>query len=175
LILFCESRREARRDAAGRFVPLAEQDTTRWSRELITEAEHVLIEASRARAPGRFQLEAAIQSAHAQRMFTGTTNWRAVALLHAALARCAPTVGAQVSHAAALTEAGEPEAALALLGTLPVAAVAAYQPFHATRAHALAKLFRFADAGDSYRRAIGLSEDPAVREFLSERMAALPS
>ena len=174
LILFCESRRAARRDADGRFVPLAEQDLGKWSRPLVTEAEAVLLEASRARTPGRFQLEAAIQSAHAQRLFTGRTNWPAVARLHGALVRWTPTIGARVSYAAALAQAGEAEAALGLLDELGGAdAVAEYQAYWATRAHVLARVGRTEDARAAYGRASGLTTDAAVRAFLQERAAEL--
>lgn len=173
LILFCESRRVARRGVEEKFVPLAEQDLGKWSRPLVTEAEQVLLEASRARMPGRFQLEAAIQSAHAQRLFTGQTNWVAVARLHGALVRWTPTVGARVSQAAAVAQAGKAEAALGLLDELGGAdAVAEYQAYWATRAHVLAQVGRMEEARGAYRRAIGLTTDAAVRVFLEERAAA---
>jgi len=173
LILFCESRRAARRGADGRFVPLAEQDVASWSRPLVTEAEACLIEASRARAPGRFQLEAAIQSAHAQRLFTGRTNWAAVARVHDALVQWTPTVGARVSHAAALAQAGDDAAALARLDELDESAVKSYQPFWATRAHILARMGRTEEARTAYRQAMGLTTDAAVREWLQARAAEL--
>ena len=174
LILFCESRRAARRGVDGRFVPLAEQDLEKWSRPMVAEAEQVLLEASRARTPGRFQLEAAIQSAHAQRLFTGRTNWAAVAQLYGALVRRTPTVGARVSHAAAVMQAGDAEAALRMLDELSAAdAVAEYQAYWATRAHVLAQARRAEEAKAAYRRAIGLTTDAAVRAFLQERAKAL--
>lgn len=169
LILFCESRRAARRGADGRFVPLAEQDLAKWSRPLVAEAEQTLLAASRARTPGRFQLEAAIQSAHAQRLFTGRTNWAAVATLHGALVRWTPTIGARVSHAAALAQAGDAAAALAILDGLEAGAVASYQAYWATRAHVLAQTGQADEARAAYRRAIGLTTDAAVRAFLTER------
>ena len=66
LMLYCEARAPARRDAVGAFVPLSEQDPGLWSRELILEAERELPRPRLGR-PGRFQLEAAIQSVHCQR------------------------------------------------------------------------------------------------------------
>ncbi|HEX4870925.1 MAG TPA: DUF6596 domain-containing protein, partial [Nevskiaceae bacterium] len=50
LICHCEARREARRDAEGRYVPLAEQDPQRWSRALIAEAQQALDQAARQRS-----------------------------------------------------------------------------------------------------------------------------
>jgi predicted RNA polymerase sigma factor len=167
LMLYCESRRAARRGADGRYVPLAQQDVARWSRSMIDDAERLLADASSARAPGRFQLEAAIQSVHAQRARGATTDWRAIALLYEGLLRIAPTIGARVAHAAALAEAESVEAGLAALGTIPADVVATYQPYWAMRAHLHRRAGLVGEAREAYARAIGLSEDAAVREFLA--------
>jgi len=171
LMLHCEARRAARRDAAGAYVPLGFQDLRRWSRPMIEEAEEVLAGAARLKAAGRFQLEAAIQSVHAQRVRTGETDWEAVTLLYEGLLRHAPTMGARVAHAAALGEARDAEAGLAALDAIPPDEVATYQPYWALRGHVLTALGRAAEAGEAYERAIGLSEDPAVRAFLLGRRA----
>ena len=173
LMLHCEARRGARRDAGGRYVALTRQDVTHWSRSMIEEAEQILVAASHAKKPGRFQLEAAIQSAHAQRAVTGRTDWEAIALLYEGLIRCAPTVGAHVGYAAALAQAKGPEAGLAGLDAIPSEAVRIYQPYWALRAHLLKSLGQVGQANQAYARAIGLSEDPAVREFLVSQSAAL--
>ena len=167
LMLHCEARRPARRDEEGAYVPLTRQDVTRWSRPLVEEAERILTAAARLSKPGRFQLEAAIQSVHAQRAVTGLTDWDAIALLYEGLVRIAPTIGARVAHAAALTEARGARAGLAALDAMPAEAVIAYQPYWALRAHLLRRLGRTSQAREAYAAAIGLSEDPAVREFLA--------
>jgi RNA polymerase sigma-70 factor (ECF subfamily) len=173
LMLHCEARRLARRDAAGRYVPLSEQETTRWSRPMLEEAERTLEAAAVHAAPGRFQLEAAIQSAHAQRALTGHVDWEAIALLYEWLLRLAPTIGARVGRAAALAEAKGPAPALTALMEIPAADVATYQPYWALHGHLLAALGRAPEARDSYAQAIGLSEDPAARAFLRARAAAV--
>lgn len=71
LLLHSEARRPARRTAAGAYVPLAEQDTGRWTMALIARAERLLRQASSAGTMGRYQLEGAIQSAHVVRRLTG--------------------------------------------------------------------------------------------------------
>jgi len=166
LMLHCEARRAARRDDAGHYVPLDQQDVSRWSRSLLEEAESALGAGARAGRPGRFQLEAAIQSAHAYRAVSGRTDWEAIALLYEGLVRCAPTVGARVGHAAALAQARGAPTGLAALEALAPADVAGYQPYWALRGHLLRELGRRADARAAYDRALGLSEDRAVREFL---------
>jgi len=113
--------------------------------------------------------ENAIQSAHAQRALNGKTDWEAIALLYEGLLRYAPTIGARVAYAAALAEARAADAGLAALDAIPADAVAAYQPYWALRGHLLKGLGRKAQARAAYDRAIGLSEDPALREFLLRR------
>ncbi len=166
MMLHCEARRGARRDAGGAYVPLTRQDVALWSRSMIEEAEGILADASRARKPGRFQLEAAIQSAHACRAVTGRTDWGAIALLYEGLLRYAPTIGAQVGRAAALAETRGAEAGLAALDAIPAESVRTYQPCWALRAHLLKSLGRAEQAEQAYARAIALSEDAAMREFL---------
>ena len=75
LMLYTEARRAARRSADGEFVPLPEQNAALWDTKLIDEAEALLTRASRMNAIGRYQLEAAVQSAHAARRFSGRTDW----------------------------------------------------------------------------------------------------
>src|SRR2546422_1075546 len=122
---------------------------------------------SRAGKPGRFQLEAAIQSAHARRAVTGRTDWEAIALLYEGLLLCAATIGARVGHAAALAQARGAEAGLAAIDAIPHDSVTTYQPYWALRAHLLKSLGRAEEAGQAFARAIGPSEDRAVREFLA--------
>jgi RNA polymerase sigma-70 factor (ECF subfamily) len=172
LMLHCEARRAARRDPDGRYVPLDRQDVRRWSRAMIDEAEQLLLDAARAGRPGRFQLEAAIQSVHARRAITGRTDRDAIALLYEGLIRLAPTIGAMIGYAAAIAEARDARAALAVLDGMPAERVASYQPYWALRAHLLGGLGRGSEAEEARARAIGLSEHPAVREFLAGRSLA---
>ncbi len=167
LLLHCEARQPARRTADGGYVPLAEQDPALWSRPLIAEAERELFAAAALRSVGHFQLEAAIQSAHAGRAFTGRTEWSGVVLLYGELVRRWPTLGARVGHAAALASAGDPAAGRVALDAIDASHVRDYQPYWAVRAHLLARLGDPAGAAAAYARAVGLSEDPGVRAFLA--------
>jgi RNA polymerase sigma-70 factor (ECF subfamily) len=169
LMLFCDARRAARRTPEGRYVPLSEQDPAAWSAESIGEAERELAAAAKLGQIGRFQLEAAIQSVHSERARGGRTDWDAIAVFYERLLQLAPTLGARVSQAAAMAEARGPSAALPLLDVLDRGAVAIYQPYWAVRAHVTRMLGRADEALDAYDRAIGLTEDPAIRQFLLER------
>ncbi len=162
LMLHCEARRTARRDRDGRYIPLSEQDPKLWSLSLLEEA----VKFGR---PGCFQLEAAIQSVHAERVRGGRVNWKAIAQFYAQLIRISPTIGRRTGYAAAFAEANGAEQGLVVLDSIDRDAVSAYQPYWAVRAHLLQRLGRTAEASDAYDRAIGLAEDPAVREFLLEK------
>lgn len=169
LMLHCEARRDARRTAAGGYVPLSEQDVARWSRPMIEEAERFLMAAEQVGQVGRFQLEAAIQSMHARRAWTGRTDWEAIALLYEGLVRLAPTIGALVGRAAAVAEARGDATGWALLEAIPAEAIKSYQPYWALAAHLLKRMQRSGEAASAYSRAIGLCEDPAMREFLARQ------
>lgn len=169
LMLYCEARRPARRDARGRYVPLSEQDPKQWLSPLIEEAEGHLAEAFKLGRIGRFQLEAAIQSVHAERARTGRTEWEAVTRFYEQLLRISPTLGTRTGYAVAAAETNGPKAGLELLDNIDVEAVSSYQPYWAVRAHLLQKLGKSAEASDAYDRAIGLAEDPAVKKFLLQK------
>ena len=169
LMLHCEARRPARRGPDGQYVPLSEQDPRQWSFPLIEEAERHLAEASRHGRSGRFQLEAAIQSAHAERAHGGRTEWVAIMLFYEQLIRISPTLGARTGYAAAVAEVNGPEAGLAILDEIDLGAVSGYQPYWAVRAHLLQRLGKLPEALEAFDRAVDLAEDPAVKQFLLQR------
>ena len=166
LMLYCESRRAARRGLDRDYIPLSEQDTQQWLSPLIAEAEQHLTVAFQCRRPGRFQLEAAIQSVHTERSQSGRTDWTAIVAFYEQLIRISPTLGRLTGYAAALAEATGPQAGVAVLDRLEPEAVSCYQPYWAVRAHLLQCQGKTSEALEAYDRAIGLAEDPAVRRFL---------
>jgi predicted RNA polymerase sigma factor len=169
LMLHCEARRATRRGPDGRYVPLSEQDSQQWSLPLIEEAERHLAEAAGHGRTGRFQLEAAIQSVHAERARSGRTEWGAITLFYKQLLQISPTLGTRTGYAAAVGEANGPEAGLAVLDGIDMDEVSVYQPYWAVRAHLLQRLGKISETADAFDRAIGLAEDPAVRQFLLQR------
>ena len=169
LMLYCESRRAARRGPDRDYIPLSEQDTQQWSKPLIAEAEQHLTVAFQCGRPSRFQLEAAIQSVHAERSQTGHTDWTAIAAFYRQLVRISPTLGRLTGYAAASAETAGPQSGLTVLDGLEPESVSSYQPYWAVRAHLLQRLGKTSEALDAYDRAIGLAEDAAVRGFLLKR------
>jgi len=170
LMLYCEARRPARRTADGGFVPLSAQNTKLWSRPMLAEAETLLFAASRARRMGHFQLEAAIQSAHAERAWGGVVDWPAIVHLYEGLLSIAPSVGASLGYAAAVAEAQGAERGLALLEDIPQQLVAKHQPYWALRGHLLMRVERSLEAWQAYERAIAFTGDRAISVFLFGRL-----
>ncbi|HEX9466038.1 MAG TPA: DUF6596 domain-containing protein [Alphaproteobacteria bacterium] len=174
LMLHAEARRGARRDGDGRYIPLSEQDPGRWATHLMGEAEALLQRAGAAGRIGRFQLEAAVQSAHAARRLTGGIDWPAIVQLYDGLLDLTASPVVAINRAVALGELHGPAAGLAALDDLANdPRLAEYQPYWAARANFLALNRDPAGAAAAYQRAIGLEADPAVRSFLQQRCAAL--
>lgn len=165
LMLHAEARKKARRNG-DRYVTLEEQDIDLWDREMIASAEAALARAWSLGHPGPYQIEAAIQSAHAAFRLHNRDTKEDVVLLYQKLLELAPTVGARVGYAAALARAGDCEAGLKLLNTIEAERIDRYQAYWAVKAHIFDELGRTTDAQQAYDRAIGLSQEPAVRHFL---------
>ena len=175
LMLHAEARRRARRNATGEYVPLAEQDPALWDWQTIEEAERLLLRASTSGMIGRYQLEAALQSAHVSRRRTGLANWDDVVHLYDALFALTASPVVAINRALAIAELHGPNAALDDMPDVAAdARLAEYQPYWAARAELLAKTGANAEARHAYEIAIGLERDPAVRRFLQQRQSALP-
>ncbi len=167
LLLHSQARRAAGRDAAGRYVPLSAQDPAQWDAARQREAEALLARAARLGAPGRYQWEAAIASAHAARARLGRTPWEEILLLYDALLAATGSPVVAVNRAVALAEVHGPAAGLAALraaGEDP--RLAAYQPYWAALAALAGRAGDGAASDQARRRAAGLATDPALRAYL---------
>ncbi|WP_439593753.1 RNA polymerase sigma factor [Microbacterium sp.] len=165
LMLHTESRRGGR-IVDGEFVPLAAQDTSRWSRSIREAADAHLRRAASMGRIGRFQLEAAISALHSSRADDREPDASAIVALYRGLLRIAPSPGATIGAAAALLSTGETVEARTLLDSLPAETVRSHQPYWVCRAR-----IALADADGSAacaaaERAIGLTSNPAVRRYL---------
>jgi RNA polymerase sigma-70 factor, ECF subfamily len=174
LMLYAEARRCARRSSQGDYVPLAEQDPALWNTAFIEEAEALLLRAGQRGVLGRYQLEAALQSAHVVRRVTGSPDWSAVERIYDALWEITGSPVVAINRAIAVAETRGAAAGLAALDALmDNGALAEYQPYWAARAGLLARTGARDAAGKAYERAIGLEPDPAVRRFLDQRRMEL--
>jgi RNA polymerase sigma-70 factor (ECF subfamily) len=172
LMLHAEARRRARRTPNGEFVPLAEQDPALWDSEMIFEAETSLRHASAQGSIGRYQLEGALQSAHAYRCRTGHANWADIVQLYDVLFAHTSSPVVAINRALAIAETHGASVALDAMPDLAAdARLGEYQPYWAARAELLAKTGAHDEARQAYEIAIGLERDPSVRRFLQGRQS----
>jgi RNA polymerase sigma-70 factor (ECF subfamily) len=170
LMLYAEARRPARRSAEGKFVPLKLQDRSLWDAAMIEEAESALRQASSAGVIGRYQLEAAIQSAHIEGARTRSISWSAIVTLYDALVELTGSPVASINRAIAVAEVDGPIAGMGALNEVSAdPRMSAYQPYWAARANLLARTGARDEARRAYEIAMGLERDPAVREYLQAR------
>ena len=173
-MLYAEARRRARRSESGDYIPLAEQDVALWDGPMIDEAEALLSRAGTLGRIGRYQLEAALQSAHVERRRSGRTDWTPEVQLYDALLALSGSPVVALNRALAVAELQGAEAALEIVQALAAdGRLAQYQPYWAARAALLAATHAHEEARAAYDIAIGLASDPAVRRFLQVRQAAL--
>ena len=146
----------------------------RYATAMIDEAEALLTQAGTSGDTGRYQLEAAVQSAHAVRRHGRPAVWRAIAQLYDALATLTGSPVVAINHAVATAEVQGAATGLALLDAWACdERLAQYQPYWAARASLLARAGQAQAALAAYEQAIGLERDPVVRRFLQQRAAVV--
>jgi len=176
LMLLHDARRGARTDERGDLVLLEDQDRARWDRVRIDEAA-ALLDASFAlaqrqrRAPGQYQLQAAVAALHATAPTYAGTDWCEIAALYGELAARHPSPVVELNRAAAVSMADGPGAALPIVEALRASgALATYHLLPATHADVLRRLGRHEEAAAAYREALALVGTDAERRFLERRL-----
>jgi len=173
LMLLTDARRPARTDDAGAMVRLADQDRTRWDRDLIAEGHDLVRACLRRNRPGPYQIQAAIAAVHADAADARSTDWVQIVALYDQLYEIAPNPIVGLNRAVAVAELAGPDAGLAALADRATERLESYQPYHAARADLFARAGRPADAVTAYDRAIELTANPAEAAFLRRRRAAV--
>ncbi len=172
LMLLTEARRPARVAANGSMVRLADQDRSRWDRELIAEG-HALVRAClRRNQPGPFQIQAAIAAVHADADTAAATDWAQIVALYDQLHALRPNAVVAMNRAIAIGELHGPASGLAAFGALDAEPLDGYQPYHAALADLLSRAGHSDDAIAAYDRAIELTTNGAERRFLARQRAA---
>jgi len=172
LMLLHHSRAAARLDAGGRPVTLAEQDRARWDRRMITEGAGLLDAALALRAPGPYQVQAAIAALHAQAARFEDTDWPQIAVLYGELARRAPSPVVEINRAVAVGMADGPRAGLAILApVLAAGTLAGYAPLHVAHADLLDRAGDTEAATAAWARAIEATGNGPLRDELERRAA----
>ncbi len=170
LLLLHESRAAARFDGWGRLIRLADQDRSRWDRELAAEATGLLDRAILLHQPGPYQVQAAIAALHSAAPAYPETDWQQIRLLYDRLESMTPSPVIRLNRAVATRHLLGAEAALAEIEPL-AAELDDYRLFHAVRAEMLTAVGRIAEARDANERALALAANPAERELIARRLS----
>jgi RNA polymerase sigma-70 factor (ECF subfamily) len=170
MMLLIDARRDARVDASGGLVRLAEQDRTRWDRAKIEEGQSLMRTCLARNQPGPYQIQAAINAVHSDARRAAETDWRQILALHDQLLAIAATPVAQLNRAVVVAEIDGAERALEQVEPL---ALDRYHLFHAVRADLLRRLGRHADAAAAYRAAVARCDNAREKEFLQAQCDAL--
>jgi RNA polymerase sigma-70 factor, ECF subfamily len=170
LMLLVESRRAARLTPDGDLVLLADQDRSRWDRDLIVEGQRIVRQCLRRNEPGPYQIQAAINAVHSDAPTAAATDWRQILQLYDQLLSLDPGPVVALNRAVALAEVEAPHAALTTIDGLDLDR---YYLFHAVRADLLRRLGRNAEAALAYEAAIARCENTTERAYLERRQRAL--
>jgi RNA polymerase sigma-70 factor (ECF subfamily) len=171
LMLFQDSRRDARVGPDGELVLLERQDRGSWDAAEIAEGVRLLERALTHRRPGSYQLQAAIAALHTQAQSAADTHWPQIAALYAELERRAPSPVVALNRAVAVAMSEGPEAGLQLIEQIE--GLDRFHLLHAPRADLLKRLGRTDEAQAAYARALELASNPAERRFLRKRLREL--
>ncbi|MEI3868412.1 DUF6596 domain-containing protein [Microbacterium sp. CCNWLW134] len=168
LLLFHRAR-EGARAVDGELILLADQDRTRWDRQLIAEAQSVLEKAAMLRRPGRWQLHAAIAACHSDTRDGEDTDWPQVLTLYDMLLAYDHSPVVRLNRAVALAEVDGPQAALDEVDALGDA-LSGYHLWHAVRARMLRQLGQRDAAMAADLHALELTANDAERRLLAARV-----
>ncbi|MXN50034.1 sigma-70 family RNA polymerase sigma factor [Shinella sp. AETb1-6] len=172
LLLLQHARRKARFDGDGQIVLLEDQDRSLWDRGMIDEALVLIDKALRHRAPGPFQIQAAIAALHARAPTAAQTDWLEIDLLYQTLERLQPSPVVTLNRAVAVSKREGPEAALALVEPL-ADVLSGYFYFHGLRGGLLKQLGRYAEARDAFGKAIALATSTAEAAHIRQHLDSL--
>jgi RNA polymerase sigma-70 factor (ECF subfamily) len=172
LMLLTEARRTARVSASGELVTLDEQDRGAWDPALIAEGHRLVRErlaaAAAGRAPGRYQILAAISAVHTSARDIRDTDWSQVLALYDQLVRLDPSPIIALNRAVVVAELDGPEVALAAVDRLEDK-LTGYHAYHATRADLLRRLGCSQKSRAAYDKAIELAGNTAEIAYLTRR------
>jgi RNA polymerase sigma-70 factor (ECF subfamily) len=165
LMLLNDARRDAR-FADGTIVLLRDQDRSLWDFDQIDEGRAVLDRALALGGRGAYTVQAVIAALHVEE----PQDWPQIAALYGELARLTGSPVVELNRAVAIAEAGDVEAALALVEAIELEG---YHYLHATQAELLRRLGLLDDSRLAYARALELVQSDAERRFLEQRVAQL--
>jgi RNA polymerase sigma factor (sigma-70 family) len=174
LMLLTEARRPARLTPGGDLVDLADQDRTRWDRQLIAEGVDLVTAALASGPPGAYQLQAAIAAVHDEAASADDTDWPQILGLYQVLARVAPNPMATLSQAVAAALVHGPQAGLGMLAALDQdERIRGHHRLYTVRGRLLELAGDQRAAADAYRTAARLTTSAAEKRYLRARIEGL--
>lgn len=174
LMLLHESRRESRVSEDGELILLADQDRSRWNREMISEGTALVEQALRSRRFGVYTLQAAISAIHAEAATSAATDWIQIAVLYTVLLRIDPSPVVELNRAVAVAMRDGPEAGLEIIDRiLGRGELCNYQFAHSARGELLRRAGKKSEALTAFRRALGLARQEREKSFLAARIKEL--
>jgi RNA polymerase sigma-70 factor (ECF subfamily) len=175
LMLLTESRRAARISADGDLILLADQDRTKWNRELIAEGSALIDLALSSRTVGPYTLQAMIAAEHARAPTADAADWGRIVGLYDQLVRADPSPVVELNRAVAVAMRDGPSVGLALIDAILARGdLDDYHLAHSARADLLRRLTRPTEARAAYGRALVLTRQEPERRFLERRLKDLP-
>jgi len=171
LLCLAEARQPARRGADGGLILLADQDRSRWDRELIDEGLPLVARALRTGRPGPYALQAAIAAVHAESPGYPDTDWPQILALYDTLLAVHPSPVTRLGRAMALAMVAGPQAGLAEIDRLAgEPSLSRSHLLPAARAELLSRAGgRDAAAASAFRQAAAMTGNDAERDFLLGR------
>jgi RNA polymerase sigma factor (sigma-70 family) len=174
LMVLTHARRDARIGPNGELVTMADQDRTRWNRDLIDEGVD-LITTTLPRGPvGPYQLQAAIAAIHDEASTSDETDWPQIVQLYEVLLRAGDNPIVALNHAVAVAMSGGPQAGLTLLDDLSADdRVNDDHRYHAVRGHLLEMTGDARGAASCYERAAERTTNFQQKRYLQGQAARL--
>lgn len=172
LMQLIDARREARTGQDGELVAMADQDRRLWNTDAIAEGITLVTDALSRRAPGPYQLQAAIAAVHGEAPSDEATDWPQIVALYEVLMQLAdnPVVALNHAVAIAIAMAHGARAGLDLIDPLRTdARLADDHRLHTVRGHLLERADDPIAARDCFLTAARLTANVAQQRYLSPR------
>lgn len=172
LLLLQHARAPARLDRDKEIVLLEDQDRSRWHRESIDEALVLVEKALRHRAPGPYQVQAAIAAVHSRAKLAADTDWQEIDTLYGVLEKLQPSPVITLNRAVAVSKLRGPAAALEMIEPLGEK-LQGYFHFFGAKGAWLHELGRTDEARVAFDKAIALAHTPAQAAHIRQHLDRL--
>lgn len=172
LVLLQHARAPARLDRDKEIVLLEHQDRSLWKREMIDEALVLVEKALRHRAPGPYQVQAAIAAIHSRAARAADTDWQEIDTLYGVLEKLQPSPVVTLNRAVAVAKLRGPAAALQMIEPLGEK-LQGYFHFFGAKGAWLHELGRTDEARVAFDKAIALAHTPAQAAHIRQHLDGL--